>query len=81
MTSHNDESPSIAEICASVKNLGYGTNDRIRLYGEEFEVISDPFPDADGIAVHVKTQEDAVRVVRLPETVLQSVKARTPKAA
>lgn len=81
MTSHNDECPSIAEICASVKDLGYGTNDRIRLYGEEFEVISDPFPDADGIAVHVKTQEDTVRIVRLPETVLQSVKARTLKVA
>jgi hypothetical protein len=48
MTSHANESHSIAEICASVKRLGYGTHQRIRLYGEEFEVISDPFPEADG---------------------------------
>jgi hypothetical protein len=81
MTSHTSESPSIAEICESVKNLGYGTNQRIRLYGEEFEVISDPFPDAEGIAVHVKTERDTVRTVRLPETVLQSVKGRTSKKA
>lgn len=77
MTSHIDESPSIAEICASVKSLGYGTNQRIRLYGQEFRVISDPFPDAEFIAVQVKTEEEEVRTVRLPETLLQSVKGRT----
>ena len=43
MTSHPDVSPSVADICASVKRLGYGVSQRIRLYGEEFEVISDPF--------------------------------------
>lgn len=81
MTSQTDESSSIAEVCASVKNLGYGNNQRIRLYGEEFEVISDPFPDAEGIAVHVKTEGDTVRIVRLPATVLQSVKGKILKAA
>jgi hypothetical protein len=31
---------------------------RIRLYGEEFEVVSDPFPEADdGIAAHVRTKK------------------------
>jgi hypothetical protein len=82
MTSHINESPTIAEVCASVKRLGYGARQRIRLYGEEFEVISDPFPEADGIAVHAKTEKDTrIRVVRLPATVLQSVKGRVSKAA
>jgi hypothetical protein len=75
MTSHLDVSPSIAEICASVKRLGYGISQSIRLYGEDFEVISDPFPEAGGIAVSVKTKKsDGIRVVQLPATVLQSVK-------
>jgi hypothetical protein len=75
MTSHPDVSPSVAEICASVKRLGYGVSQRIRLYGEEFEVISDPFPEAGGIAVSVRTKKDqGLRVVQLPATVLQSVK-------
>jgi hypothetical protein len=73
---------SIAEACAGVKRLGYAAHERIRLYGEEFEVVSDPFPYADGIAVNVKTNKDAqVRVVRLPTTVLQSVRGREPKVA
>ena len=82
MISHTNESPSIAEVCASVKRLGYSARQRIRLYGEEFEVISDPFPEADGIAVHVKTEKDTgIRVVRLPATVLQCVKVRVSNVA
>jgi hypothetical protein len=73
---------SVSQICADVKNLGYGVSGRIRLYGEEFEVISDPFPEADGIAVHVKTKKDSrVRVLQLPATVLQSVRGRRVKSA
>ncbi|HEY3973657.1 MAG TPA: hypothetical protein VGM18_11670 [Candidatus Sulfotelmatobacter sp.] len=82
MTSHANESSSIAEVCASVKRLGYGVSEHIRLYGEEFEVVSDPFPEADGIAVRVKTEKDAaIRVVRLPATVLRSAKGRESNAA
>lgn len=62
-------------MCASVKRLGFGISQSIRLYGEEFEVISDPFPEAGGIAVSVKTKKDQrLRIVQLPATVLQSVK-------
>ncbi len=82
MTSHIPASPSITEICTSVKNLGYGISQRVRLYGEEFEVVSDPFPQGDGIAVHARTaKQDEVRVVRIPATVVQSVKGRTSTAA
>jgi hypothetical protein len=43
-----------------------------RLYGEEFEVVSDPFPEADGVAVHVTTKKDPrIRLLRIPVTVLQ----------
>jgi hypothetical protein len=70
------------EVCANVKRLGYGIRQRIRLYGEEFEVLSDPFPEAGGIAVNAKTvKEAAYRVVQLPATVLQSVRRRLPEAA
>jgi len=80
MTSHPAVSPSVAEICASVKRLGYGVSQSIHLYGEEFEVICDLFPEADGIAVSVKTKlSQGVRVVQLPATVLQSV--RRPNGA
>ena len=81
MSSRNLESPSVSEICAHVKHLGYSASKSVRLYGEQFEVVSDPFPEADGIAVHVTTKKDSkVRVLQLPATVLQSVKRRRKAA-
>jgi hypothetical protein len=75
MTSRNVESPSVSQICAHVKHLGYSTSRHVRLYGEDFDVVSDPFPEADGIAVQVTTKKDRkIRVLQIPATVLQSVK-------
>jgi hypothetical protein len=75
MSSRNVKLPSVSEICAHVKHLGYSASKRVRLYGEEFEVVSDPFPEADGIAVRVTTRKDSkIRVLQIPATVLQSVK-------
>ncbi len=82
MGPRNFEPPSLSEACAHVKQLGYAASEHIRLYGEEYEVVSDPFPEDDGIAVHVKTKSNStVRVLQLPATVVQSVKGRSAKAA
>jgi len=81
MTSHL-EICNNAEVCAGVKRLGYGAKQTVRLYGEEFEVISDPFPEEGGVAVTVRTKKnDSIRVVQLPSTVLQSVKGAWSRAA
>jgi hypothetical protein len=75
MENRNIELPSVSEICAQVKHLGYSTSKRVRLYGEDYEVVSDPFPEGDGIAVRVKTNKDSkIRVLQIPATVLQSVR-------
>jgi hypothetical protein len=34
MISRSGDSPSVSEICAHVKHLGYATSKRMRLYGE-----------------------------------------------
>ena len=82
MAIRNIEAPPVSEVCARVKHLGYAASGRVRLYGEEFEVVSDPFPEADGIAVHVTTKKDSrVRVLQLPGPVLQSVRGRGRSAA
>ncbi len=82
MATSTPKALSISEMCARVKHLGYAISGRIRLYGEEFEVVSDPFPEDDGIAVRVKTKSNStVRVLQLPATVVQSVKGRLPEAA
>lgn len=81
MTS-NPENPSMSEVCARVRHLGYAASGRVRLYGEEFEVVSDPFPEADGIAIRVTTKKDSkIRVLQIPATVLQSVRGRVTNAA
>jgi hypothetical protein len=77
MINHSDDFSSVSKICAHVKHLGYAPFARIRLYGEEFQVVSDPFPEANGIAVHVTTKNDSsIRVLRIPATVLQQGKGR-----
>lgn len=82
MATLNPESTSVPEVLARVRNLGYAVSGRVRLYGEEFEVVSDPFPEADGIAVRVTSKKDTtIRILRLPATVLQSVRGRNKKAA
>jgi len=77
MTSYRTHVRSFSDICAHVKDLGYATSRRIRLYGEEFEVVSDPFPEAGGISVQVTTKKDsAIRVLQIPAAVLQSAKGQ-----
>ena len=79
MTSSRSDFPLVSDICAHVKHLGYAISKRIRLYGEEFEVVSDPFSEAGGIAVHVTTKKDStIRVLQIPATVLQSAKGQKP---
>ena len=71
------ETLSVVDICERVKHLGYTVSKKVRLYGEEFEVVSDPFPEADGVAVQARSRSNPnVRTVHLPATVLQSVKRR-----
>jgi hypothetical protein len=82
MTSRSIESHPVLEICANVKRMGYTASSRVRLYGEDFEVLSDPFPEAGGVAVHVKAKKDSrICVLRLPATVLQSVRGKVSNAA
>lgn len=80
MTSEND-SPSVLEICANIKRMGYAASSRVRLYGEDFDVLSDPFPEAGGVAVQVKAQKDArICTLQIPTTFLRGV-ARGKNAA
>jgi hypothetical protein len=70
---------SAEEACARIKRLGYVTSRHIRIYGEEFELLSDPFPEADRIAVRAKAKGDSrIRTLRLPLTIVQNGGERAP---
>jgi len=73
---------SVEDACARIKHLGYVAFRRVRIYGEEFELLSDPFPERDRIAIRAKAKGDSgVRILRLPMTIVESGRGRTAKAA
>lgn len=67
------------EMCERVRKLGYGAGSFIHMYGERWEVLSDPFPLDGGIAVNAKVKGGTgIRTIKLPATVLQSAKKHKP---
>jgi hypothetical protein len=77
MTSPSSYRPSVSDIRAHAKHFDSIISRRVRLDGGEFEVVSHPYPEAGGIAVHVTTKKDSrIRVLRIPATVLQNAKER-----
>jgi len=71
MTAEVDRSQD-KDTCRKLISLGYGRSNRVRLYGQEMELISDPFPAEDGIAVDVVgTEESTSRRIKLPLSILQ----------
>ena len=82
MDTSNGSLPA-AEVCAQIKKFGYAISEKIRTYGEEFEVLSDPFASDGGIAIHVRSRRTSqTRVLLLPATVIHRVHQRVvPRAA
>lgn len=63
--------PSTSESCAKIKGLGFTVSKHIKMYGERFEIVSDPFREGDCIAVHAISGTDPeIRTLRLPITIL-----------
>jgi len=62
-------------ICDRLQELGYAREKNIRLYGEEFHLLSDPMADGDGFAVEGITRiSTSVRRVRIPLSLVSTVK-------
>jgi hypothetical protein len=71
---------SPSEDCARIKELGYRLSAHAKLYGENFEIISDPFPEGGGVAVRVVTATDpTIRTLRLPVAILLGLSKFFPK--
>jgi hypothetical protein len=79
---HHANAKSTADDCVRIRDLGYRSSHHIRMYGERFEIVSDPFLDGDGIAVHVTTTvKPTNRTLRLPTSLLVGLKDLLPNAA
>ena len=72
---------SVPDDCNRIKELGYSSSHHIRMYGQRFDIVSDPFPDGDGVAVQVTTaKEPKKRKLRLPKALLVGLRDLFPKA-
>jgi hypothetical protein len=64
---------SVEDACVRIRRLGYVASRRVRIYGEEFELLSDPFPEHDRIVIRARAKgESSTRMLRLPVTIIQS---------
>ena len=60
-----------SDRCGKIRDLGFKASMHIKMYGERFEIISDPFDEGDCIAVRATGGSDpAVRTLRLPTAIL-----------
>lgn len=66
---------SQADDCDRIKDLGYGDSHHMQMYGERFDIVSDPFPAGTGVAVEVTTlAQPKKRTLRLPTSILVGLK-------
>ena len=64
----------VQEVCGRLQSMGYAESKRIRIYGQEFEVVSNPFPHENGIAIRAFSKGDPqTRTLCLPLPVVQMV--------
>jgi hypothetical protein len=61
----------VSDSCVKIKDLGFSASMHINMYGERFEIVSDPFDEDDGIAVRATSGSDPeIRILRLPIAIL-----------
>ena len=71
MTAEVDRSHD-KDTCRKLISLGYARSNRVRLYGQEMKLVSDPFPSEGGIAVEVIGADgSSSRRIKLPLSILQ----------
>lgn len=69
-------------LCETIKRFGFATNHQVKLYGEIFDVVSDPISVGDNLVFveAVEKKSGQPRRVRIPLPVIHMAK-RDRKAA
>jgi hypothetical protein len=65
-------------LCETIKRLGYAQNNQVRLYGEVFDLVSDPVSVGDNFVFvdAVERKSGQVRRVRIPLTIMQMARIK-----
>ena len=68
-------------LCGNLKRMGFTQDSQMRLYGQEFELMSDPIVMADDVVFvdAIERESGRSRRVRIPLTIVQ--RARTERHA
>jgi hypothetical protein len=62
-------------ICKRLRDLGYASKRHIRLYGEEFRLVSDPIPDGDGFAIEgIASRSASSRHISIPLSIVHMLR-------
>jgi hypothetical protein len=61
-------------VCSELRRLGFASGRRAKLYGEEFEFVSDPEADDNGYCLKAVSHKSRhARHVRIPLSVVRTV--------
>ena len=65
-------------LCETIKRLGYAKNNQVRLYGEEFDLVSDPVSVGENVVFvdALEQKSGQVRRVRIPPTIVQMARIK-----
>jgi hypothetical protein len=65
-------------LCETLEHLGYSKNNRVRLYGEVFDLVSDPVAvGEDFVFVDARERKSGqVRRVRIPQSIVQMARIK-----
>jgi hypothetical protein len=64
-----------ARLCERLKAMGYADRNRIRIYGEEFDLLSNPISDQHGVSIEAKSRKTGnARRLRIPLSIVYMVR-------
>jgi hypothetical protein len=69
-------------LCATIMRLGYAQHNQLKLYGEVFDLVSDPFSVGDNLVCvdALERRTGRLRRVRIPLTIVQTAKQKLSAA-
>ena len=71
MSSEHDKQES---VCDELRRLGFASGRKLRLYGEEFEFISDPVAEGGGYSLKgVSRKSGRARSVYIPLSIVNTI--------
>jgi hypothetical protein len=66
-------------LCEKIKRLGYAQNNQVKLYGEVYDLVSNPVRVGDNFVFvdALERKSRKVRRVRIPSTIVKMARAKS----